>query len=151
MGSGIETFHPIGLYHETSGQSGMAPGVDTSYLPLAPADTWPIDTSGNVKKLVDLWQSGKAYPQYHPERISKGKQIFEINAEEHYIIPTVGFTGTRRGVFLNRNNMLNQPKTHVRDHNGFGTFTYYFIGGKDNYHHPDNRSGLPSYSFLGGS
>ena len=74
-----------------------------------------------------------------------------FNAEEHYIIPTVGFTGTRRGVFLNRNNMLNQPKTHVRDHNGFGTFTYYFIGGKDNYHHPDNRSGLASYSFLGGS
>ena len=45
MGSGIETFHPIGLYHETSGQSGMAPGVDTSYLPLAPADTWPIAVS----------------------------------------------------------------------------------------------------------
>jgi peptide/nickel transport system substrate-binding protein len=151
MGSGIETFHPIGLYHETAGQSGMAPGVDTSYLPLAPADTWAIDTSGNVKKMVEMWQSGKAYPQYHPERISRGKSIFEINAEEMYIIPTVAFTGTRRGVFLNRNNMLNQPRTHVRDHNGFGAFTYYFIGGKDNYHHPDNRSGLPSYSFLGGS
>ena len=151
MGSGIETFHPIGLYHETSGQSGMSPGVDTSYLPLAPADTWPIDPSGNVKKMVEAWQSGKAYPQYHPERISRGKLIFEINAEEQYIIPTVAFTGTSRGIFLNRNNMLNQPRTHVRDHNGFGAFTYYFIDGKDNYHHSDNRSGLASYSFLGGS
>ena len=100
--------------------------------------------------MVEMWQSGRAYPQYHPERISRGKAIFTINAEELYILPTVAFTGTRRGVFLNRNNMLNQPRTHVRDHNGFGAFTYYFIGGKDNYHHPDNRSGLPSYSFLGG-
>ena len=77
--------------------------------------------------------------------------MFDIFAEEQYAIPTVGFTATIRGIFLNRNNVLNQPKTHIRDHNGFHAWTYFFEGGKDNYHHVENRSSVrKSYSFMGG-
>ena len=74
--------------------------------------------------------------------------MFDIFAQEQYAIPTVGFTATVRGIFLNRNNVLNQPKTHIRDHNGFHAWTYFFEGGKDNYHHVENRSSIrKSYSF----
>ena len=150
MRSGGPVFDPIGLYLETKGELGMAPGPNPEYLPLAPEDTWAIDPTGNVKVLVEAWQDGRAYPMFSPERIALGKKIFDINATELYLIPTVGFAGASRGVLLNRNNVLNQPKTHLRDLAGFNAWAYYFIDGKDNFHHPDNMSGLKSFTFLGG-
>ena len=155
MRGGHSAAPSVGTYYETGGRGGMAPGPDRSYLPLAPANTFPIDPSRNLMKLVELWQEGRAYPAYHPERIRIGKELFTIYGEELYSIPVAGFTGIFRGIFINRNNMLNQPITHIRDHNGFQAWTYYFDGGtaesrgKDNYHHPSNRSNRQSESFIG--
>jgi len=141
----------IGTYIATKGEKGMAPGPNPAYLPLAPADTWAADVSGNMMKQWDLWVGGRAYPAFHPERIRMGKEIFKITAEELYFIPIAAFTGNMRGIFLNRNNVLNQPKTHVREGIGFHIYAWYFEGGMDNLNHPDNRSKLyKSYSFLGG-
>ena len=141
----------IGEYNETRGAKGMSKDTDSDYLPLAPEDTFPADTSGNMQKLNQLWKEGRAYKYSDPRRIEIGKQMFDIFAEEQYAIPTVGFTATIRGIFLNRNNVYNQPKTHIRDHNGFHAWTYFFEDGKDNYHHIDNRSKVSkSYSFMGG-
>ena len=68
-----------------------------------------------------------------------------------YVSPTVAFTGSRRGIFLNRNNAKNQPRNHIRDHFGFYSEAYYFEDGMDNLHHPGNRSKrYKSWSFLGG-
>ena len=156
MRGGHSAAPSVGTYYETAGEKGMAPGPDPSFLPLAPADTFPIDVSGNLMKLVELWQEGRGYPAYHPRRIELGKELFTVYGEELYTIPVAGFTGVFRGIFINRNNMLNQAKTHVRDHNGFQAWTYYFEGstadtrGMDNLAHPDNKSGIASFSFLGG-
>lgn len=141
----------IGLFIETQGNKGMGRGEDKNYLPLSPKDTFPADTSGNIDRLISLWQDGRGYPAHHPKRIEIGKKIFSITATELYNIPTLGFTGTRRGIFLNRNNVRNQPRTHIRDLNGFHAWTYFFEGGRDNFHHPGNRSAVhTSESFLGG-
>jgi ABC-type transport system substrate-binding protein len=142
----------VGDYLSSDGVRGVAPGtVDPSFLPLAPADTWPEDTSGSMMKLRELWIEGRAYPAFHPRRIEIGKEIFAINTQQMYILPIAGFTGNMMGVFLNRNNMLNQAKTHIRDHTGFHLYSYFFEGGMDNMHHPENRSKLyKSFSFLGG-
>ena len=143
------TAQQIGLWVETRGREGMGTtGPDPGFLPLAPGGTFPADPSGNQKRLIGLWQDGKAHPMYSPDRAEMGKQIFEINTEELYAIPTVGFTGSRRGIFLNRNNVRNQPVTHVRDHYGFAAWTYYFEGGRDNVHHAGNRSSRESLSFV---
>ena len=143
----------IGRWHETKGEQGMAPtGPDPNWLPLAPEGTFPADPSGNMKRLMELEQQGLAYTRLHPRRIEIGKELFRINTEELYTISTVGFTGSRRGVYLNRNNVRNQPRTHIRDQHGFvATATYYFEDGMDNLHHPGNRSKrYKSWSFLGG-
>jgi peptide/nickel transport system substrate-binding protein len=156
MRGGHSAAPAVGTYYETGGEKGMGPGPDPSYLPLAPADTFPIDVSGNLMKLVELWQEGRAYPAYAPRRIEIGKELFTIYGEELYTIPVAGFTGVFRGIFINRNNMQNQAKTHVRDHNGFQAWAYFFEGstadsrGKDNLAHPENNSGIRSFSFLGG-
>ena len=77
--------------------------------------------------------------------------MFDIFAEEQYAIPTLGFTATIRGIFVNRNNVYNQPRTHIRDHNGFHAWTYFFEDGRDNYNHLGNRSNTrKSYTFMGG-
>ena len=143
----------IGRWHETKGEQGMAPtGPDPNWLPLAPEGTFPADPSGNMKRLMEVQQQGLAYTLLHPGRIEIGKELFRINTEELYTISTVGFTGSRRGVYLNRNNVRNQPRTHIRDQHGFvATATYYFEEGMDNLHHPGNRSKrYKSWSFLGG-
>ena len=141
----------IGEYNETRGAKGMAKDPDPEYLPLAPEDAFPADATGNLGKLNELWKEGRAYKYSDPRRIEIGKQMFDIFAQEQYAIPTVGFTATIRGIFLNRNNVHNQPKTHIRDHNGFHAWTYFFEGGKDNYHNLGNRSSVKkSYSFMGG-
>ena len=141
----------IGEYNETRGSKGMAKKTDSAYLPLAPEDGYPADTSGNLEKLNNLWKEGRAYTYSDPRRIEIGKQMYDIFADELYAIPTVGFTATIRGIFINRNNVYNQPKEHIRDHNGFHAWTYFFEGGKDNYNHLGNRSQLrKSYTFMGG-
>jgi peptide/nickel transport system substrate-binding protein len=156
MTGGYPTAPKVGLYIQTKGKNGMWKGPDPSYLPLAPADTFPIDVSGNLARLIDLWQEGRSYPAYDPRRIAIGKEIFTIYGDELYSLPVAGFTGISRGIFINRNNMRNQPVTHIRDHNGFTAWAYYFDGGtaesrgKDNYSHSGNRSVFKSFSFLGG-
>jgi len=141
----------VGLYFETKGARGMAPGPDASYLPLAPSDTYPIDVSGNLKKTQELWNEGRGYPGLHPRRIEIGKELFSIYAEEMWSLPVAAFTGIFRGVYLNRNNFVNASRTHVADANGFNAFIYYFEDGQDNQHHPQNKAECcKSESFLGG-
>ena len=130
----------IGLWVETLGDEGMSPEPDPSFLPLAPKGNFPADPSGNQMRLLKLWQQGREHPQYSPERIAIGKEIFTINDQQQWVIATVGFTGDARGVFLNRNNVKNQATTHIRDHYGFTAWTYFFEDGIDNLNHPENRS-----------
>ena len=131
----------IGRYIESKGESGMGPtGPNPNWLPLAPEGTYPADASGNLKRLQDLWQEGRKYSTFNPQRIRIGRDLFRINAEELYVIPTVAFSGSSRGIFINRNNVHNQPKTHELDHFGWHTETYYFEQGKDNLNNPGNRS-----------
>jgi len=141
----------IGMNNATGGEKGMPKtGPDAKYLPLsANANGWPTDTSGNIEKLVNLWESGRTHAQYSPERIAIGKEIFTINVEEQYNVSTVAFTGSRRGVQLHRNNFRNIPESAVRDTYGFWRETYFFESGMDNLHHPGNKSKLhQSESFL---
>ena len=127
----------------------MAKGVDTAFLPLAPATGFPGDPDGGLEKSNDLWQSGRQYPKLDPKRIEIGKEIFEIMAGNKYFIGTVAFSGTRRGVVFQRNNFRNVPVTHSRDQFGFWRETYFFEDGIDNYNHPGNKSRkFKSESFL---
>ncbi len=133
IATGMTIAPSIAEYFSTNGEKGMAPtGPDPAYMPQAPAGTYPADASGNLKKLQDLWVEGREYRQLDPRRIELGKEIFSINADEKYSIGIVGFTATRRGVMVNRNNLNNVPPTHIRDKHGFWTETYYFEDGKDN-------------------
>ena len=85
-------------------------------------------------------------------RVELGKDIFRTNAEEMYVTPTVAFTGSRRGISLNRNNAKNQPRNHVRDHFGYYSEAYYFEDRIDNFNPPGNRSKYSrSWSSLTGS
>ena len=130
----------IGIWHESKGREGMAPGPDPNFLPLAPPENFAADPSGNIKKLADLWFGGRQHPQFSPGRSEAGKEIYRINAEEKYISGTVAFTGIARGVAVKRNNMRNVPKTHIRDHFGFMSWNYAFEDGQDNLNNPGNRS-----------
>ena len=139
----------IGLWNESGGKKGMGPGSDPSFLPVAPASNFPADPSGNLKKLIDLWEEGRTYSQVSPERIKLGKEIYQIHVDEQYFVSTVAFTGSRRGVQLHRNNFRNVPETAVRDTYGFWRETYFFEDGSDNLHHIGNKSTLhKSTSFL---
>ena len=146
-----ENFSAIGLYYQTSGEQGMAPGGDSSYMPQAPDSNFPADPSGNIMKLENLWQQGRNFSLYSPNRLEIGKEIFSLHATEKFDIPMIGFTGVRRGIAVVRNNFRNVPQTHVRDCWGFWRETYYFEDGVDNFHHPGNRSKLyTSTTFFGG-
>ena len=133
-------FPEIGRWYQTSGEQGMAPGADPSYMPLAPPGNFPADPSGNIMKLENLWQQGRNFSLYSPNRLEIGKEIFGLHATEKFDIPMIGFTGVRRGIAVVRNNFRNVPQTHVRDCWGFWRETYYFEDGVDNFHHPGNRS-----------
>ena len=120
-------------------------------MPLAPAGNFPADPSGNIMKLENLWQQGRNFSLYSPNRLEIGKEIFGLHATEKFDIPMIGFTGVRRGIAVVRNNFRNVPQTHVRDCWGFWRETYYFEDGVDNFHHPGNRSKLyTSTTFFGG-
>ena len=141
----------VGLWAETKGEKGMAIGPDSSYLPLAPADTYPVDVSGNIKRAQEIFNEGRAYSRFHPRRIEIGKELFTLNAEEMYVIPIAAFSGQFRGVMLNRNNFRGVPRQHFPDATGYYPETYWFEDGMDNLHHPDNKSKVTkSFSYLGG-
>ena len=143
-------FPEIGRWYQTSGEQGMAPGPDSSYMPLAPEGNFPADPSGNIMKLENLWQQGRNFSLYNPNRLEIGKEIFSLHATEKFDIPMIAFTGVRRGIAVVRNNFRNVPQTHVRDCWGFWRETYYFEDGVDNFHHPGNRSKLyKSTTFFG--
>jgi len=146
--------HPIaagvGLWQATSGAEGMAPGPNPDFLPLAPPENFAVDPSGNLMRTIEIFKEGRAFERYDPRRIALGKEIFEIHATEMWQIPIAAFIGSFRGILITRNNVMNKPITHIMDHNGFNAWVYYFLDGKDNMNHPENRSGLPSTSFLGG-
>ena len=133
-------FPEIGRWYQTSGEKGMAPGADPSYMPLAPAGNFPADPSGNIMKLENLWQQGRNFSRYSPDRIRIGKEIFGLHATEKFDIPMIAFTGVRRGIAVVRNNFRNVPQSHTRDCWGFWRETYYFEDGVDNFHHPGNKS-----------
>lgn len=144
-------FPEIGRWYQSSGEQGMAPGTDPTYMPLAPAGNFPADPSGNIMKLENLWQQGRNFSLYDPDRIRIGKEIFSLHATEKFDIPMIAFTGVRRGIAVVRNNFRNVPQTHVRDCWGFWRETYYFEDGVDNFHHPGNRSQrYTSTTFFGG-
>jgi len=150
LAASSHTANEIGRWVELLGEKGMAPGPDPSYLPLAPADTFPADVSGNLMVLIDTWQDGRAYERLSPDRIKLGKDIFRINADEMYMVGTVSFTGSSRGVYLNRNNVRNQPTTHFHDHYGYYAWTFYFEDGIDNINHQDAKSKMyKSVSYIG--
>ncbi len=131
----------IGEYYETGGREGMSPsGPDENYLPLAPEGTYPADSSGNLRKLQEIWTEGRVHPQFSPERIELGKELFRIVAMEKYHINGVSFTGLDRGIHLKRNNFRNTPKNHFPTQLGGYPETWYFEDGIDNYNHPGNKS-----------
>jgi peptide/nickel transport system substrate-binding protein len=123
-----------GEFIDSKGERGVGPGVDATMLPLAAADSFPSDHSGQMQALIDLWAEGLQYPTYHPERIRLGKETFIKTAQEKFNIGTVGFSGSFRGIALNRNNFVNVPETNARDTWGFQPQIYSFIGGQDNLH-----------------
>ena len=126
----------IGEWHETEGESGMAPtGPDPAWLPLAPEGNFPADPTGKLKELIDLKTEGFKYALYDPKRIEIGQKIFEISADQKFNVGTVGFSGHFRGIMIARNNLLNVHETHATDVHGFWSqHTYFFDGGRDNLH-----------------
>ena len=128
------------------------PRPDPSYLPLAPAENFAADPSGNIMKARNLWEEARNYDGISPERIAIGKELFQIQDEEQYQICTIAFAGIQRGIFINRNNVKNQPYYESREHFGGHGWVYYFEDGIDNLNHPDNKSKYSqSVSFVGGN
>ena len=140
----------VGGYYATRGAEGMAPtGPDPIYTDaygsMAPEGTYPVDISGNQKRLQEIWTEGVSYAQWDPRRIEIGKDIFITNAEEKYVLPLLGFTGWSRGLRFVRNNFRNV----TRDVKYQAPETFYFEGGTDNLNHPGNVSKLhKSRTFL---
>lgn len=134
----------IGKYVETNGEEGMAPGPDSTYLPMAPPDNYAADPSGNLRAMYEMWLEGTQLPPWwqvvDPRRVELGKEMYRISSEEKYYVNIVGLTGNLRGIMLKRNNFRNVPKTHVPDLHGLSLEAYYFEDGLDNLSHPGNRS-----------
>jgi len=145
------TMSEVGRWVETKGAKGEPKGRNPAYLPLAPSAGFPSDVSGNMEKLLGLYQDGRAFARLSPERISIAKEIFSINNNEMYQIGTNGHIGNFRGILLNRNNVRNQPITHFVDHYGYYTSTYYFEDGIDNLHKGNKSRKFESRNFIGQS
>ena len=139
----------IGKYNASKGRSGMAPGPDPSYKPLAPPDTYPADPTGDIMKFEKLHKEGRAYPMHHPRRIEIGKEIWRTIVEDQYLISTVSYAPLDRKIYIKRNNFRNVPvKSNARGFYGGWPEVYYFEGGLDNINHQGNRSQkYKSYSF----
>jgi hypothetical protein len=141
----------IGVWVETQGAKGQGPGADPTFLPLAAPDAFPSDNTGDLQNLIDHYQNGRAHSMFSPERIEHGKSIFTINALQQFAVGTIAFADTGRNIYLNRNNVRNQPYAQFHDHYGYFAWTYYFEDGIDNISHSDRRSqAFKSQSFLGG-
>ena len=139
--SGEPTGPLIGQYLTSKGEEGMAPtGPDPDWLPLAPADTWPADATGNLKVLLDNWTEGAQLPDHDPRKIELGKEMGRIVATEKYMLGTVAFTGYSRGLVLKRNNFRNVPERQIRYEHGLYNMVNYFEDGMDNVTNPGNRS-----------
>ena len=123
----------IGLYFQTQGAEGMAPGPNSEFMPAAPPNNYAADPSGSLMTLQNIYVKGRSLPRFSPERVELGKQIFQTNVEEKYTLGTIGFTATRRGVMVNRKNFRNVPELHIRDKYGFWAETYYFENGIGNF------------------
>ncbi|MDA1349869.1 MAG: ABC transporter substrate-binding protein, partial [Chloroflexi bacterium] len=127
----------IGNYFETQGASGMAPGgpdpawTDAMGRMTGPGG-FPADISGNLNELAELWNEGKLYGKFSPQRLEIAKSIFRINAEEKYKVDTIGLSATRRGVHISRNNVGNIPMTANREKFGYHHELYYFTDGTGN-------------------
>ena len=130
----------IAKYYRTGGAEGMAPGTDASFLPLAAPDAFPADHAGWFEELYDDTIAGFANSTFDPRRVELGKDMYRNHAENLLAIHVSAFSNAHIGIFLNRNNMRNQPFTHAQDHNGHTGWAYYFDGGMDNFNHPGNRS-----------
>jgi peptide/nickel transport system substrate-binding protein len=130
----------IAKYYRTQGAEGMAPGVDTNFLPLAAPDAFPADHAGWFEGLYEDTIGGFANSTFDPRRVELGKSMYRNHAENLLAIHVSAFSNAHIGLFLNRNNMRGQPFTHAQDHNGHTGWAYFFDDGQDNYNHPGNRS-----------
>ena len=143
----------IAKYYRTQGDEGMAPGSDPAYLPMAAPNQFPADHQGWFQSLYEDTIAGYAYQTFDPRRVDLGKKMYRNHAENMLAVHISAFSNAHIGIFLNRNNMRNQPFTHAQDHNGHTGWAYYFDGGRDNYNNPGNRSQFcTSWAFnLGGA
>ena len=130
----------IAKYYRTQGAEGMAPGIDTNFLPLAAPDAFPADHAGWFEGLYEDTIGGFANSTFDPRRVELGKSMYRNHAENLLAIHVSAFSNAHIGLFLNRNNMRGQPFTHAQDHNGHTGWAYFFDDGQDNYNHPGNRS-----------
>ena len=131
----------IGKWYGSNGAEGLAAtGPDPDWLPSAPADTWPADSTGNIKMLLNNWTEGAQLPPLDPRKIELGKEMGRITATEKYMLGTLAFTGFSRGLVVKRNNFRNVPEKQIRYEHGLYNMVNYFEDGKDNINNPGNRS-----------
>ncbi len=130
----------IGEAYQTNFREGMSIGPSPDFLPQAPADTFPADTSGKLRHMQDLWTEGRRIAQFSSERIELGKEIYRTIAESKYHIGGLAFTGIFRGMRMRRNNVRNTPKNHFPSGFGGTKEAFYFEDGIDNISNQGNRS-----------
>ena len=130
----------IGEYYETGGREGMSPGINPEFQPMAPADTYPADTSGKLQHMQNLWTEGRKIAQFSERRVELGKEIYRTIAESKYHIGGLAFTGIFRGIRIRRNNVRNTPKNHYPSGFGGTREAFYFEDGIDNMNNEGNRS-----------
>ena len=102
--SGVE----VGRWYDTGGESGDAPD-DPKYA--NPEGEFPL------KKLIELYDTGKTFPIGSPERIEIGKEVYRIHANEVITLSTVGSTPLMKGTFVKKKNFMGVPENTV---NGTG-------------------------------
>jgi len=139
-GGGVETEFPP-----------MIPGeADSSYLPIAPSNTWAADPNGAWDELWTLHSEGNAMAPNDPRHIANGKQMYEIAIDQQYWINTVNFVP--RTIFIKRNNFRNVSRHCFCNYAlGMAHQVYYFEDGIDNENNPGNKSKrYKSESFLTG-
>lgn len=130
----------IGEYYQTGGREGMVPAANSEFRPIAPSDTYPADSSGQLQYMQGLWTEGRAIPQFSERRIELGKEIYRTVAESKYHIGGLAFTGIFRGIRMRRNNVRNTPKNHFPSGLGGTKEAFYFEDGLDNLTNEGNRS-----------
>ena len=149
----------IGCWYVSRGSGGgveteiapQNPGeTDSSYLPIAPSNSWAADASGAWDELWDLHDVGINFAPNDPRHIENGKKIYEVAIEQQYWLNTVNFVPSI--IFLKRNNFRNVPRHSFAGYAlGFQHQVYYFEDGIDNESHPGNKSKrYKSESFLTG-